>query len=599
MTPDTLKTRMTVLHRIEKIAAIFLVFFGMLLLVNFVLTKNQDPLNTPVMQKLLSRLSENPEDQALREQVRSLDLLARKAFFTRQWQIRTGGSLLLVAAIIWLLAMKGKAILSQDMPDPALLGRAGKSDQKKSGQVLVYAGLIFVALAVCAGFFSHSELQKNPLPIQVKMIEPEMAIEESATKVAQPMAEPSVTTPPIAAATAVMEKAAKPTPMAITTLKQDVEHNWPAFRGPYSNGKAFYTNAPTMWDGANGKNIKWKVALPTPGFNSPIVWGEHLFLSGGDASKREIVCLQTNDGAVRWRTTVPSGAVKLPQVSKDTGFAASTMTTDGERVFAVFATGDLVGVDFNGQIIWSKNLGLPDNHYGHSSSLITWQNLLFVQYDNGNGGRLLALNSSSGAVVWDISREVQIAWASPILARMQNSVQIILNANPIVAGYDPLTGKELWSHESVTGEVAPSPAFADGRVFVANEYSRLVAIDIRPPAKLLWETDEDLPEVSSPLATDQLLFIGTSGGIVDCRNALTGEKFWTQEYDKGFYASPILVGDRIYLMDNDGLMHVFKCAPKYELISDNPLGEPSTCTPAFLNGRIYIRGEKHLYGIAE
>jgi len=178
-------------------------------------------------------------------------------------------------------------------------------------------------------------------------------------------------------------------------------------------------------------------------------------------------------------------------------------------------------------------------------------------------------------------------------------MQIIINANPLAAGYDAQSGKELWSHESVTGEVAPSPAFDNGRVYVANEYSRLAAIEIGPPAKLLWEVDEDLPEVSSPLVVDSLLFVATSGGTLVCRHAATGEKLWSQEYDEGFYASPVLVQDRVYLMDNHGLMHVFKCSSRYQPLADNPLSEPSTCTPAFLEGRIYIRGDKYLYCIAE
>ena len=607
MNSDRLKNSLLLLRRLEKIAAIFLLLFGMLLLVNFLLTKNQDPLNTAAMQELLQRLSEHPEDQALRDQVRSLDLLARKAFFTRQWQIHTGGWLLFVTTLLWLLAIKMQTLFSQRWSEPADWATPQTAEGRKTRRLLVMVGLIFVGLSGLAGFYSNKALKptvSSPIMSDLPVItnnqsayqgSPPPALETIAplqqdSLVNAPVSIPSVeTTTPSAESQTVAQ--AKSTP--------ELEPNWPAFRGPNSNGLALCKNVPITWDGSSGKNVRWKVALTTTGFNSPIVWGERLFLSGGDASQRQGFCYQTSDGSLLWKTVAPSTAEKIPKVSKDTGFAAAGMTTDGERVFAVFATGDLVCLDFNGQILWSKNLGVPDNHYGHSSSLLCWQNLLFVQYDQNTGGRLLALDTKSGAIVWEQTRKVQISWTSPILAPWQGAIQIIINANPIVAGYEVQTGKELWSHESVTGEVASSPAFSNGRVYVANEYSRLAAIEIGPPAKLLWETDEDLPEVSSPLVIADLLFVATSGGTLVCRNATTGEKLWLQEFDHGFYASPIWIDGRVYLMDNSGVMHIFRCAPQYESLADNPLGESSTCTAAFLPGRIFIRGNKHLYCIAE
>jgi outer membrane protein assembly factor BamB len=212
---------------------------------------------------------------------------------------------------------------------------------------------------------------------------------------------------------------------------------------------------------------------------------------------------------------------------------------------------------------------------------------------------VLALDTASGEILWDIERDVQISWSSPILIHLNGTVQLVLNTNPFVAGYDAATGKELWRHEGVTGEVAPAPAYAAGRIFVANEYSRLAAIDINGPARLLWENDEELPEVSSPLATEEFVFVATAGGTVACRKADSGEAAWVQEFDKGFYSSPILVGDRIYLMDRDGLTHIFKCAGSYQKIGECSLGEPSSCIPAFADGSICIRGDKFLYRISE
>jgi outer membrane protein assembly factor BamB len=275
------------------------------------------------------------------------------------------------------------------------------------------------------------------------------------------------------------------------------------------------------------------------------------------------------------------------------------MTTDGRRVFAVFANGDTVCLDLDGERLWARNLGLPDNHYGHSSSLITFQNLLLVQFDQNTGGHLLALDTATGTQVYDSPRDVEISWASPILVDPGGGFQVILNSNPFVMGYDPRTGRELWRVRCMQGEIAPSPAYSDGMVFVVNEYARLAAVRLEPAPELVWEYIDDLSEVSSPLAAGGLVFMAASYGTLTCLDARTGERHWFQDFDEGFYSSPILVGETVYLMDRMGVMHIIEAQAEYRPVARNELGEPAMTIPAFMHGRIYIRGDEHLFCIGE
>ena len=165
-----------------------------------------------------------------------------------------------------------------------------------------------------------------------------------------------------------------------------------------------------------------------------------------------------------------------PRVTDDTGLAAPTLTTDGKAVFAIFGTGDVIAFDMNGKRVWARNLGVPDNHYGHSSSLITWNGKLLVQYDTNRGGKVMALDNKTGETVWETVRNSKISWASPVLAEVDGKYQLVLTADPIVAGYDVETGEELWSVECMMGEVGPSVGYSDGIVVAANEYARMVAI---------------------------------------------------------------------------------------------------------------------------
>jgi outer membrane protein assembly factor BamB len=149
------------------------------------------------------------------------------------------------------------------------------------------------------------------------------------------------------------------------------------------------------------------------------------------------------------------------------------------------------------------------------------------------------------------------------------------------------------------GEIAPSPAYADGMVFVVNDYARLAGIALGENAEMTWEYIDDLSEVSSPLATEDYVFMAASYGTVTCFESKTGERLWLEEFEEGFYSSPILVGDLVFLMDMAGVTYIFKADKEFQMISQNELGERAMSIPAFMHGRVYIRAIKNLYCIGK
>jgi len=389
---------------------------------------------------------------------------------------------------------------------------------------------------------------------------------------------------------------------ADTATREELRANWPGFRGPEGIGISPHDDPPVDWDGPSDRHILWKVEIPLDGFNSPIIWGNRLFLSGADRRDQVVYCFDTESGRILWQRSVadvPGSPEQRPRPTEDTGYAAPTMATDGRRVFAVFATGDTAGFDMEGKLLWARNLGMPDNHYGHSSSLITFEDRLLVQFDQNTGGHLLALRSTTGETVYDTPREVEISWASPVLIESGGRSQLVLNSNPFVMAYDPRNGRELWRVRCMLGEVAPSPAFADGMVFAVNDYARLVGIRPGDEPEIAWEYIDDLSEVASPVAGGGLVFMAASFGALTCLDAESGEQIWLEEYEEGFYSSPILAGGNVYLMDMTGVMFIIAADREYRLTARCELGEQAVTTPAFMPGRIYIRGQKHLYCIGE
>ncbi len=609
------------------ISGIFAFLICFLVIANYIQINRLDPVNTEAVNTLVKRLSENPNDEALRNEIRALDLLVRKAYFTNQWQVRTGGYILLISIAVMIISIQ---IINSAKPiDPMIDDSATVNDQiikKMSRKWIAIGGGSIAVIALVLAFITHDKLEytftEAAMAASTETIEevndsPNRKVSVSATtskseenpietKVAPEQKAIDTNTPKVEEVKSE-DKDAEITKKEIISetthlpaFVLEARKNYPSFRGAYGLGIAYQKNIPTQWDGPSNQNISWKVKPNLEGFNSPIIWGDKLFLTGANKQTREVYCYDKKSGKLLWTKTVdkiPGSPGSGPDVTEDTGQAAPTAATDGKNIYAIFANGDIIAIDMNGNQVWAKNLGVPQNHYGHSSSLLVYGDKVIVEYDQGKGAKVMALSTSSGDEVWSTVRNVKISWASPVIIHRNNKAEIVLIADPIVAGYDVQTGEELWQIACTYGEVGPSVAYADGIVFALNEYASLVAISGGNQPEILWEDFDYLSDVPSPVATKDLLFVVTSYGVVVCHNAKTGEKYWEHEFDNGFYASPILAEDKIYLIDREGIMHIYKASKTFELVGEPALGEGAVSSPAFADGQIFIRTEEYLYCI--
>ena len=589
------------LHSIAFASAMLAFVICILVSVNYFQVKSSDPLNSPVMKSLVEKYKSSPDDEQLKAEIRELDLLARKAFFTNKWQIKTGGYLLLFSVLIVIICLKSAELLTAKLPVIPETSTDNFWDLRKLNRKWVaYAGIFLVSVSLLFAFLTHNELGKT-LEQSVKAngsANDSLPADETKGNLMAAVDSTSKTDSTLSAS----DSSALTPSMDGYPTQQEINNNFAAFRGPASNGIVFQRGFPTSWNGTSGKNIKWKTAIPLPGYNSPIVWNEKIFLSGANATKREVYCFDLNTGKILWQTVVekiPGSSATAPKVNGETGFAAPTLTTDGRRVYAIFANGDLIALDFEGKKVWAKNLGLPKNHYGHSSSLIMYRDLLIVQYDQSGNTNVMAFAGKTGEQVWKTNRDVKITWASPILVNTGKQMEVMLVAEPFVISYNPATGKELWRFNCISGEVGPSLAYADGVVYSVNDYSKLAAVKIGASPELLWESDEYLSDIPSPVATSKNVFLPTSYGMMICYDAKTGEKFWEKDFGTPTYASSMLVDGNIWQMDKKGIMHIFKADKTYTSVSEPALGEGSVCTPAFVGGKIIIRGDKNLYCIGK
>ncbi len=601
------------------VAGAFCIVISLLLLLNFLQMQSADPLDSEVMETLVQRLALEPGNEQLKKEIRQFDLLARKAYFTSLWQVRTGGMLLLFAAIILVGALRIYYSLIDKIEKPDKEEETNDITSRALSRRWILAGTgILIAIALLATFTVSDPLERYlsdlPPPTEsgdhverITITDPDTRptdtrptpapspedpeTEEPGTKEEDPEEAPA--DPPVTDLAPATPTA--PSFPGATTIRQN--HN--AIRGPWSNGVVFHENLPMEWDGESGTNILWKVPVPLHAFSSPVIWGDRLFLTGADDRERKVFCFNRHSGELLWEASadnIPGSPATPPRTTPDTGLGAPSATTDGIGVYAIFGTGDIIALDMEGNRLWARNLGVPDNHYGHSSSLISYGEKLFVQYDDLDQGRILSLNVLTGETIWDIKRESNVSWASPILANVNGSYQLVAKGNPIVAGYDIETGRELWSVSAMAGEVGPSPAFGGGFVFAANEYATMAAINPET-GTVVWEDNFYLPEVASPVYGNGYVFIATTYAVLACMDAKTGEQLWEYDADDIFYSSPVVAGNRLYVTDISGNTYIFETGGEPNLLVKNSLGEEVYTTPAFADGRIYIRGEDYLYCI--
>jgi outer membrane protein assembly factor BamB len=651
-------------QRVSLITAIFTIVISSLLIANFIQFSSFDPVDSQIINELVQRLEENPQDEQLREGIRELDLLHRKAYFSNLWQVRTGGYILLLVVLVFIIAQRilraqNKTPHTESSDNSDFLSRL-----HKNGKWLGAGAVVLAIFALSLAFMTSHDMRNQfnqaiadaDKPVQVEEDAPEQitierepanAISNSNVEdqtqspdstIIEPVTEPLdsnkdeqgemqiaqtqgqatvkeedsnteladskesvkiVETEEVADNNAIDNSAEnKKNTNTTSNYWKSIEKRFANFRGHMGNGIAWYKDVPTQWNGSSGEQLKWKTPIPVHGFSSPIIWDNYVFLTGADDNQRIVYAIDKNLGTLLWEQKIENidgSPAKSPSVTPDTGHAAPTPATDGDKVYAIYSNGDIAALDFKGNIVWSRNLGVPTNHYGHSSSLMLYKDKVIVQFDHSGEAKVMALSTSDGSTIWSTKRDAKISWASPIIVNTGSRDEIILSSDPIVASYDPETGKELWQFDCIYGEVGPSLAYADGVVYANNEYATLVAIQLGEEPNTLWENDEYLSDVPSPIATEKLMLLVTSYGIVAMYDAKKGDMLWENEFDEGFYSSPILVNDLVYLIDKQGIMHIFKMAEQFEEIGKAPLGEASMCTPAFDEGIIIIRGEKNLY----
>lgn len=384
------------------------------------------------------------------------------------------------------------------------------------------------------------------------------------------------------------------------------ERYWPRWRGPSGQGVVEGTGYPDTW--SDTTNVLWKTAVPGSGHSSPIVWSDRIFLttSRNGGRRVSILCFRRSDGTLLWETDAPEGRAEY--VHGKNSPAAATATTDGERVYASFGSRGMLAVDFDGNIVWHRDLGRIDNYHGPAGSPLLYRDTVIIYQDQNGGAFVIALDTRTGETRWRTDRSASVGWGTPIAVTVGDHDELIVSSQRQVQSYDPVSGEELWSCGGNLFEVIPTPVVGHGLIFCASGRAG-PTLAIRPGGRgdvsdthVAWKTTRGSPFVPSPVVYGDYLYqLNDMSSIITCLNARTGEAVWQERLGRprreGISASPVVVDDKLFVTNDDGQTFVLKTGPEFELLHTNDIGARTLASPALVDGIWYIRTSQELIAI--
>ena len=385
---------------------------------------------------------------------------------------------------------------------------------------------------------------------------------------------------------------------------------WPRWRGPSGQGHVEGTGYPDTWSDTD--NVVWKASVAGSGNSSPIVWGDRIFLTtardGG--AKLSLLCFRRSDGELLWETFTPQKGVEHAHTKN--GHASATPVTDGQKIYVSFGTHGLVAMDFDGKIVWHREVGRLDNYHGSAGSPLLYEDTVILYQDHRGTDEtesfVAAFQKDSGKTVWRTDRTATTGWGTPVVIRTGERDELIVSSQKRVSAYDPGTGKELWSAAGNLFEVIPTPVVGHDLVFCSSGRAG-PTLAIRPGGSgdvtethIAWKSPKGAPFIPSGIIVgDYLYTINDIVSVVTAFEAKTGKVMFQGRLGtarkEGFSASPVAVDGKVFWTNDEGETFVVEAGAEFKLLHVNRLGARTLASPALVDGRWYFRTDRELIAI--
>ncbi len=421
-------------------------------------------------------------------------------------------------------------------------------------------------------------------------------------------------------------------PIAALSYAED----WPVWRGPRGDGTSSERGVPTRWSATD--NIAWKVEIPGVGHSSPIVSGNHVFITTciEETRQRVLICLKRTTGRPLWQRAVIQAP--LEAIHELNSRASSTPATDGRFVYVSFCEPDgstvpaevireqsgelrannaalpvnpgkmcIAAYDMDGNRKWIARPGAFASVWGYCASPIVFEDKVIINGDHDGDAYIVALNRETGETVWKVARENRIrSHCVPLIRRLNGRPQMMVTGSHSIVSYDPRDGSKLWYTVEPKGRAVASPVFASGLLLLSAAYPDREFLAVRPDGSgnvtkthIAWRNGQSAPYVPSPIAVDGYFLAVSDAGIASCFDAATGKRHWRERIGKGHSAGVVAAAGLVYFVSDAGVTRIVRPGPEFELVAENSIGERCYASPAVSHGQILQRGEKHLFCIGK
>ncbi len=399
--------------------------------------------------------------------------------------------------------------------------------------------------------------------------------------------------------------------------------NWTHFRGTNLNGLSDSENVPIRW--SETENIAWKVPIKGVGWSSPVIFGTQVWITTAerDGEWFSAVCLDFETGEMI-RELELYRPDEVQRMHATNSYATPTPSIEENFVYVHYGTYGTACIDTrNFEVVWSRTDLNCEHLQGAASSTILYKDFLIVHLEGTDVQDIYALNKRTGEIVWQVGTPDQEAYdevapvfrksyQTPLIIQVDGEDQLITNRSLYAISYNPKTGEENWRIFYGEDSAVSMPLYYKGLVLVnsgwvlsqgAPYFAQLLAVDPKGKGNvtdthIVWQTDEHVPQTSTPVIVDSLLFMIEERGMLTCLNPATGQAYWEETLKGHFNISPIFAAGNIYFTNTKGETTVIKAAPAFELVAENQLDGTFKATPAILRNAILQRSDDFLYKIA-
>ena len=418
-------------------------------------------------------------------------------------------------------------------------------------------------------------------------------------------------------------------------------NDWTRFLGTSGRASVENVNVPLEWSADS--NLQWKTKLPGPGSSSPIVLGDHVFLTcytgygvnpavdiktsdkkAGNIKEltRHLICINRSSGEILWRKSIDNQSVQNEDPYKSYityhGYATNTPITDGKWVFAFFGKAGIIAFDLEGNEKWRRTFeGKPNKmRWGSASSpIFHGDNLIVNAIDEC--GKIFSIDKTNGEINWEFDPETRMAYSTPGLINVNGKTELVVAAPNRVYGVDPDSGKQLWFAKTTLDNEVNASIIVEGDIaYIYGGYQGVGSLAVKAGGKgdvteshVLW-TSKDTSYVSTPILKDDHLYWIDERGIAYCVEAKTGKQKYRARVP-GFgssrgvkmFASMVLVGDNIVSVSRTNGTTIWKTNKnEFELVRQNVIkGDDSNFngTPAVDGQQLFLRSNMFLYCISK